>query len=636
MHAPHNRYGQVPLAEGRVELTNPPNASMLPLEGHGGPGPHLILRWNDMPTMPESLDIVVHLHGYANRRTLDREHLPYSELSLSRHKEGASGLDFHGPASSGGTPVPGRTAPTLAILPRGRFHPTRRAPAAYDFPALTGNADGLQYLIDFCFEYFLRHQLQASPGQTVRRGRLILTGHSGGGIALGRILELRDAQRAPRYNPDEVHVFDGLYTPKDPFLRWATQRIRDEQAGRAAPGALRVLYRDDSGTLANSQELDAALRPVLASAPEPLRDRYRVEQSGISHGEIPSVYGWRLLRDAGARDLPSLVTPRAPAMAHAASDTHHGSTLPYREAMENLEQARLDARMALDNWETRLGQAEAELNAGRIPRLPAKSLEELARLSWPYELIGRQDTYAEHRRRLEAALERIRAWIVDTSRSAVELITEAPGAQHYLRDVRWEHAGYPGNSDNAERNLNPSETEALFARMARLCPERRVPQLIRQLDIDAFVQRVSGQPGKSLFPAAREAFERMQAAAAQNSVTLTILSAWRDAGSQQQVANSNTNRRAAGGQRSAHRYGLAVDLAMAVSGLNIHGHETNTHHMADLFAMYRSPAYKWMYVNGESHGFFPYASEPWHWEYNPVGFPDEFPTLVAELRRRAA
>ena len=29
------------------------------------------------------------------------------------------------------------------------------------------------------------------------------------------------------------------------------------------------------------------------------------------------------------------------------------------------------------------------------------------------------------------------------------------------------------------------------------------------------------------------------------------------------------------------------------------------------------PVYKWLQINAELFGFYPYTREPWHWEYNP-------------------
>ncbi|XXF81308.1 D-alanyl-D-alanine carboxypeptidase family protein [Myxococcaceae bacterium GXIMD 01537] len=620
------RYGQVPLAEGHHELTNPSNASLIPLERHGGPGPHLILRWNEMPTLPSVIDVVVHLHGFASPRRAREDRIELRDMPLGRHKEAWSGLDFHDPdAAQGTTPAVGRTTPTLAILPRGRFTGSGSEHNGYDFPALAGHTEGLQNLINFSFNWFLDNILQPG-GASVSMGRLILTAHSGGGIELSRILAMRDGSDTYRYNPDEVHVFDGLYGEgvERPYLRWATRRIADERAGRASPGALRVQWTPGS-TAIHSEALQAGLQRELARASDNLGPRYRAELSSLDHGVLPRRYGWRLLRDA-SEELPGISHPRHQAVSHAAQDRHPPS---YRESLEQLEQTRLEGRMAVEQWERQLTEWEGVLSRNLIPRVPVMKRQELAEQRWPYELIGRLNTHDEHVRRLDAVLTSIRTWILDTTKSAIAQVTAPPGARHFLNEVTWRNVGFPGNDEGPS-----AEATSLFASMARLCPERRVPQLIRQLDIDAFVEAVNGQRGKKLFPDARRAFEAMHATAAQDTVTLTIASAWRSSGSQSNLGANNTNRRAVGGQRSAHRYGLAIDLLLSVRGLSLT--EANTHSMPNMVNMYRSPVYKWMYVNGESQGFFPYAHEPWHWEYNPVGFPEQFPVIVADLRRRAA
>jgi LAS superfamily LD-carboxypeptidase LdcB len=58
--------------------------------------------------------------------------------------------------------------------------------------------------------------------------------------------------------------------------------------------------------------------------------------------------------------------------------------------------------------------------------------------------------------------------------------------------------------------------------------------------------------------------------------------------------------------RSPHHSGRAIDLWL---GLGIG--KRNAKAMASL------PVYKWLQINAELFGFYPYTREPWHWEYNP-------------------
>lgn len=181
--------------------------------------------------------------------------------------------------------MPTRLRPTLLVLPRGSFHGGRTG-RAYGFPALV-RPGGLTALVDDALRRF-----SARTGVRATRGLLVLTAHSGGGAALMAILRHTD--------PDQVHTFDALYTDPAPLVAWAR---RHERAGR---GALRVLFRPREGTAAHSL---AVHRALTGRSP-----RFRVEQTGVGHAEIPRAYGWRLLADPGA-DLPGAVRPggRAPA-----------------------------------------------------------------------------------------------------------------------------------------------------------------------------------------------------------------------------------------------------------------------------------------------------------------------------------
>jgi LAS superfamily LD-carboxypeptidase LdcB len=58
--------------------------------------------------------------------------------------------------------------------------------------------------------------------------------------------------------------------------------------------------------------------------------------------------------------------------------------------------------------------------------------------------------------------------------------------------------------------------------------------------------------------------------------------------------------------RSAHQTGRAIDFY--IGGRNSSG---NVKYLRQL------PVYRWLVRNAERFGFYPYAKEPWHWEYNP-------------------
>ena len=191
-----------------------------------------------------------------------------------------SGLDFVDPDHPG---IPGRQRPTLAILPRGEFIGNSR----FRFPSLV-RPGGLDKLIDDC----LRHLTDAT-GVKAKRGLLVLTAHSGGGITVEQILAHTD--------PDEIHYFDAFYSKPYNLISWAQRHIARD-AGPSQPfqrsGALRALYFD-TGTKDNMAQACAALRKALAGAPG-LGERYRIEETSTGHCLIPRRYGWRLLADSAA------------------------------------------------------------------------------------------------------------------------------------------------------------------------------------------------------------------------------------------------------------------------------------------------------------------------------------------------
>ena len=253
------------------------------LQGHAGTPPDLVLRWNRVT--PGAVDVVVHLHGFSGKR---------GRMELPRDKEPMSGLDFADP--EGGEV--GRLRPTIAVLPRGRYYGGRSG-MGYDFPALT-RPGAIDELVADALARFT-----AQTGIPVTRGRLVLTAHSGGGAAVGQILRHTD--------PDEVHVFDGLYGPGTTIVRWAARRIAREAASPSqVPPALRVLYIAGSMTAPHSEHVARQLRPLLErSRSAALARVMRVDAVGVGHNHIPRRYGWRLLADPGA-ELPKARRHAAP------------------------------------------------------------------------------------------------------------------------------------------------------------------------------------------------------------------------------------------------------------------------------------------------------------------------------------
>jgi LAS superfamily LD-carboxypeptidase LdcB len=57
---------------------------------------------------------------------------------------------------------------------------------------------------------------------------------------------------------------------------------------------------------------------------------------------------------------------------------------------------------------------------------------------------------------------------------------------------------------------------------------------------------------------------------------------------------------------SAHQSGRAIDFYL--------GGKNSSKNVAYLRTL---PAYRWLADHAQGFGFYPYANEPWHWEYNP-------------------
>lgn len=262
--------------------------------------PDLILRTNRVVL---EMDVVLHFHGFSGNGP---------RMRLAADKEPISGLDFCNPDAPAEA---GRARPTLGILPRGN-------PAGgpvYRFPELL-RPGAIDALITFGLSQI------GGGGPPIRRGRLIITGHSGGGVPTDASIALVGAQLS------EVHVFDGLYSPSPGITHWALHRLAQDALGlRGVLGAgggaaevagymstrgsaLRVVHRTgdrrpntEGNSAALATRIAAALRRFPDVAPWLCR-YYRVEAAHVGHNGIPRFYGFRLLRDAGG-DVPRTYLP---------------------------------------------------------------------------------------------------------------------------------------------------------------------------------------------------------------------------------------------------------------------------------------------------------------------------------------
>jgi hypothetical protein len=130
---------------------------------------------------------------------------------------------------------------------------------------------------------------------------------------------------------------------------------------------------------------------------------------------------------------------------------------------------------------------------------------------------------------------------------------------------------------------------------------------------------VAGPPGK-LHPTAASDLNTLADAAAADGVKLRICAASRSFEKAKKRAEAAGNNFAIA-DFSGHSLGLAVDLCLSSQGRRFA--ETWTG-FTNVVAGHESLIHKWMFLKGAAHGWFPYSHEPWHWEYNPPGFRDEY------------
>jgi hypothetical protein len=259
---------------------------------HGNQKFNVDYRWNCIPKNTKEIDVVVHFHGYNE----------------------ADGSTIYRTAELSGLDLSKRTRPTLCIMPLGKSDSS--GIKNHSFPFFTSKADGLQQLIDYSLKEFA--VCNKLPENFFAKNRLILTAHSGGGAALSGVLAHK------KYAVDEVHLFDATYGGEAQVIAWVSDKIKNNPQN----GALRVLYRPcrdsnwkyaydeklkkedchTSETETHARRIDVELNRLIA-ANSPLLKRYRVEQTNVSHKDIPNTFGGQLLGDASVDLIPTPTKP---------------------------------------------------------------------------------------------------------------------------------------------------------------------------------------------------------------------------------------------------------------------------------------------------------------------------------------
>lgn len=192
----------------------------------------------------------------------------------------------------------------------------------------------------------------------------------------------------------------------------------------------------------------------------------------------------------------------------------------------------------------------------------------------------------------------------------------------YLTSLGQDHS--PGISpDDAGFGFGNAIT-ATKSRTGQECraQERRISPVVEPSSSQLVTVDPRFGRGKRLHRDAYAAYQRLKAAAEADGLPaglLTIVSGYRSVASQQRLwqdalrkygSSRGARRWVAPPGGSSHHTGRAVDFYL--------GGRNNSENAANLR---RTNAYRWLVCNAARFGFFPYAMEPWHWEYNPVQSP---------------
>ncbi|WP_137896344.1 M15 family metallopeptidase [Ramlibacter sp. 2FC] len=304
-------------------------------------GPNCVLRWARIAAgYSGPVDMVLHFHGYQG----------HNQMRLAA-KAAASGLDLD---------RPGVGRPTLGLVPHGHAFRSRMAGVdGFDFPAISTAAE-LDAFVDEALAAWARE----TGGGRLTRGRLILSGHSGGGAALTKLMRaIGDQARVHGFQ-----YFDATYggqptlTQRQGWIEAAIARdaaalanLADEAARRrylqSQGSHLRICFIDGSGTAAAARAADAFVRERLqalvpdAGLRELLRKHYRAQKvarpAQVGHNLVPRSFGGRLLADPGndlAPEAQDLAAPGARA---------HG----FAEAWDDMAEEAVDEQAQQSAWE---------------------------------------------------------------------------------------------------------------------------------------------------------------------------------------------------------------------------------------------------------------------------------------------
>jgi hypothetical protein len=142
-------------------------------------------------------------------------------------------------------------------------------------------------------------------------------------------------------------------------------------------------------------------------------------------------------------------------------------------------------------------------------------------------------------------------------------------------------------------------------------------------------QMIPVQGKSKLNKYAAESFAKMYAAAKADNVDLIILNSDRSCTAADAGAGRVGNVYAVASCPNSHTIGLAIDFKM-IPGPYQRDKEIHTTPMKNLVDLYRTPTHKWLFLNAQKYGWYPWNYEPWHWEYNPDNFRSAFFSQYAQ------
>lgn len=240
------------------------------------------------------------------------------------------------------------------------------------------------------------------------------------------------------------------------------------------------------------------------------------------------------------------------------------------------------------------------------------------------------------------------AFINDANYSTLTLIGRERAA--LFMAFPWQRNDYPGNGGSHSKKLRGRnvdqadirfEADKIGTLLTRIRPQRRVNTTIDALvnvyavNTQRWLQSAAAMEKKwrsfkdfvpsgdgvsthlKLCQLAIPSVIEMALSARQLGLNIVPLSTHRSAARARKNAAKRKNG-AAVASRSPHTFGLAIDFMLSVRD-RIRVAEITTRPFTNVLKMRFSPIHKWLFMYGETYGWYPYAPEPWHFEYNPPG-----------------